>query len=190
MRSRSFGWAVVAIIIGSTGAACVMPDKSTSSVIATSGVPSVSGAPTPQTAAVGATVEVTTDSGTKAAYTVANFRPASDVKEYYQAKGTLYEVDVTIQGEAGTVPVSPIYFSASTQDGTHIDAALGAVDNDLNVSDLPPNQHVAGQVVFDVPTGTNITQILLSGPLSSEQAVWSVPPAPPAPPAPPSEPSP
>jgi hypothetical protein len=78
MWSRSFAWAIVAIFIGSTGVACVMPDKSSSNVIATRGVPSVSAAPTPQAAALGATVEVTTDLGTKAAYTVSNFRPASD----------------------------------------------------------------------------------------------------------------
>jgi hypothetical protein len=157
-----------------------MPDQSSSNVIATSGVPSVSAAPTPQPAALGATVEVTTESGTKAAYTVANFRPATGVKEFYQAKGALYEVDVTVQGEAGSVPVNPTYFSASTEDATHVDSVFGAVDNDLNVSELPPGQHVAGQVVFDVPAAKNVTQILLSGPLGSEQAVWSVASSPPA----------
>ncbi|MGO8937439.1 MAG: DUF4352 domain-containing protein [Mycobacterium sp.] len=75
---------------------------------------------------------------------------------------------------AGSVPVSPLYFSASTQDGTHLDADLTAVDNQLAVSDLPQGQHVSGRVAFDVPTGKNITQILLSGPLASEQALWSV----------------
>ena len=99
MRSRSFARAVVAAFVDSTGVACVMPDQSSSNVIATSGVPSVSAAPTPQAAALGATVEATTEQGTKAAYTVANFRPATGVKEFYQAKGALHEVDVTVQAK-------------------------------------------------------------------------------------------
>jgi hypothetical protein len=41
MWSRSFAWAVVARIIGATVVACVMPDRSSSNVIATSGVPSL-----------------------------------------------------------------------------------------------------------------------------------------------------
>lgn len=181
MRSRSIASAVVAVIIGSTGVACVMPDRSSSNVIATSGVPSVSAAPTPQPAALGATVEVTTtELHTKAAYTVANFRPASDAKEFYQTKGALYEVDATVQGEAGSVPVNPTYFSASTEDATHVGSVFGATDNQLDVSDLPPGQHVAGEIVFDVPTGKNITRILLSGPLGAEQAEWSVTSSPPA----------
>jgi hypothetical protein len=180
MRSRSFARAVVAVIIGSTGVACAMPDQSSSNVIATSGVPSVSAAPTPQAAALGATIEVTTQAGTKAAYTISNFRPATPVNAYFPVKGTLYSVDITIQGEAATVPVNPTYFSASTKDATHVDVLFGAVDNQLAVSELPPGQHVSGQVAFDVPTGMTIAQILLSGPLSSEQAVWSVTSSPPA----------
>jgi hypothetical protein len=34
-------WAVVAVIIGATVVACVMPDHNSSNVIATSGVPSL-----------------------------------------------------------------------------------------------------------------------------------------------------
>jgi hypothetical protein len=151
-----------------------MPDSSTNKVIATSGVPSVAGAtPTPRPVALGATVEVSTENNTKAAYTVSNLRPATPADEYMRPKGTLYSIDVTIQGIAGSVPVSPIYFSASTQDATHLDAALSMVDNELSVSDLPPGQHISGRVAFDVPTGKSIAQILLSGPLSSQQAVWS-----------------
>jgi hypothetical protein len=48
------------------------------------------------------------------------------------------------------------------------------VDNQLAASDLPQGQKVFGRVGFDVPTGQNIAQMLLSGPLGSEQAVWSV----------------
>lgn len=141
---------------------------------ATSGVPSVSAAPPiPSPVALGATLEVTSQDGKKAAYTVSNLLPAA-ASQFTQVKGTLYSIDVTVQGIAGSVPVSPLYFSASTQDGTHLDADLTAVDNQLAVSDLPQGQHVSGRVAFDVPTGKNITQILLSGPLASEQALWSV----------------
>jgi hypothetical protein len=173
MRSRSLAWAVVTVIIGSTGVACVMPDKSTSHVIATSGVPNVSAAPPSQPpAALGATLEVTTENGTKAAYTVSSLRPAV-ANEFTQVKGKLYSINVTVQAEAGTVAVNPLYFSGSTEDGTHLDAELGAVDNQLAATDLPQGQKTSGQVAFDVPSGKNITQITLSGPLGSQQGLWS-----------------
>jgi hypothetical protein len=138
----------------------------------------VSAAPTPKTVALGATVVVTSDTGTEAAYTVSRFQPVT-ANEYYPVKGNLYAVAVTIHSEAGSVPVNPTYFSASTEDGTHVDSVMGAAKNELSVSELPPGQHVSGWVTFDVPAGKNITQILLSGPLGSEQAVWSVPSSPP-----------
>jgi Domain of unknown function (DUF1942) len=175
MGSRSLAWAVVTVMVGLTGVACMMPDSSTNKVIATSGVPRVgAGTSNQPPAALGATVEVSTENGTKAAYTVANLRPATPANEFTQIKGTLYSIDVTVQGEAGTVPVNPMYFSASSKDGTHLDVDFAAVDNQLNVSDLPQGQHVSGRIAFDVPTGQNIAQILLSGPLGSIQAMWSV----------------
>jgi Domain of unknown function (DUF1942) len=175
MPSRSLAWAVVTVIVGLTGVACVMPDKSSNRVLATTGVPSVSAAPPSlQPGAMGDTLEVTTQNGTKAAYTVSNMRPATPANQFTQVKGKLYSIDVTVQGIAGTVFVSPLYFSASTEDRTHLDADLSVVDNQLTVSNLPQAQHVSGRVAFDVPTGKNITQILLSGPLGGEQALWSV----------------
>jgi hypothetical protein len=173
MGSRSLAWAVVTVIIGSTSTACVMPDSSTNRVLATSGVPSVAGTPNQAPAALGATIEVSSENGKKAAYTVSNLRPATPPNEFMTVKGTLYSIDVTVQGIAGTVPVNPMYFSASTPDGTHLEADFMAVDNQLSASNLPQGQHVSGRVGFDVPTGKNIAQILLSGPLGGQQAVWS-----------------
>ena len=77
-------------------------------------------------AALGATIEVSSENGTKAAYTVSNLRPATPANEFTQVKGTLYSIDVTVQGIADTVPVNPTYFSASTKDGAHIDVDIMA----------------------------------------------------------------
>ena len=45
---------------------------------------------------------------------------------------------------------------------------------------VAPGVSFADSLAFDVPIGMTIAQILLSGPLSSEQAVWSVTSSPPA----------
>lgn len=170
--SRSIASAAISVIVGLTSAACVMPTSN--KVIATSGVPSVAGAQSQPHAALGATIEVSDSTGSKkAAYTVADFQ-STVPKQYTQVNGTLYTINVTVQGVSGTVTVSPTYFSASTKDGTHLDPKLAAVDNELTVSQLPQGQHMTGQIGFDVPTGQAIAQILLQGPLGDTQAVWSV----------------
>jgi hypothetical protein len=159
MRSRSLAaYAVVAVIVGSTGAACAMPGQGTSRVIATSGVPSVSAAPPNQPpASLGATLEITSSEGKKAAYTVSDFQPATPANAYVVVKGKLYSIDVTAQAEAGTVVVNALDFSARTEDGTHLKAELGMVDNEFLMAELPQGQHLSGRVAFDVPTGKNIT---------------------------------
>ena len=59
---------------------------------ATSGVPSVSAAPPiPSPVALGATLEVTSQDGKKAAYTVSNLLPAA-ASQFTQVKGTLYSI--------------------------------------------------------------------------------------------------
>ena len=55
----------------------------------------MSAAPSPQAAALGATIEVTTQGGTNAAYTVSNFRPATPVNAYFPVKGRLHSVDLS-----------------------------------------------------------------------------------------------
>jgi hypothetical protein len=114
MVSRSLAWTVVTVV-GLTTVAC--------GLIATSRVPNVAGTLNHPPAALGATIEVSNENGTKAAYTVANFR-AVTAAEYTQVKGTLYAIDITIQGISGAVPVNPMCFSASTQDRTHLDSKL------------------------------------------------------------------
>ncbi len=176
MGSSPLAWAVVTVIIGSTGVACAMPDSSTNRVIATSGVPSLSSAPPSQPPArLGATLEITAPEGRKAAYTVSNLEPATLVSNFKVVKGKLYSIDVTAQAEAGTVLVNPLDFSARTEDGTHLDADLGVVDNQFSLTELPQGQHVSGRVAFDVPAGKGVTQIAVVPPFFGVQpGLWSV----------------
>ena len=164
------------------GAACAAIPNST--VIATSGVPSVSTAsPTQQNAPVGSTIEATTESlsasgGTvtgRAAYTVTNLHPTTAAHEYTEVKGTLYSVDVTVQVETGVVVVHPWFFAARTEDGTNMTAELGALDNELPATDLPQGQKVRGPIAFDVPRGKNITEIVLTDGMGGPQrGRWTV----------------
>jgi hypothetical protein len=81
---------------------------------------------------------------------------------------------VIIQTQTGTATVNALYFKARTADGTNIDAALGAVDNGLTFGEVPQGQKLRGPVAFDVPPGHVITQIVLTGPLGSQDGLWTV----------------
>jgi Domain of unknown function (DUF1942) len=170
----------VAVVVGSAVAACMPAERvSTNTVIATTGVPSVSAAPTNQPpAAIGDTLDVSgtsiTGSATRAAYTVANLQPATVSNSFIPVQGTLFSIDVMIYALEGTVSVNPLDFTARTEDGTNLQAALATVEPQLFSGDLPQGRKVRGKVGFDVPAGMNITQIVLAEILGSHQGLWSV----------------
>jgi hypothetical protein len=169
--SPSLAFSVAAIVMLSLGAAACVP-RPPGTVIATSGVPSVSAAPPPQQkAAIGATLEVVTDTGT-AAYTVANLQPTAGA-DYWPVKGTLYSVDVTIQTQSGNTTYNVNYFNARTEDGSNLLPEVGSVEPGLPYGDLPQGQKVAGAVAFDVPSGKAIVQIVLTDPLGRQAGLWS-----------------
>ena len=178
-------WASALVVVLPLGVACASaPHRPGSTVIATTGIPTVSTAtPTQERAALGATIEVTietlkTDGGTvkgTADYTVANLHPIAPVHSYPEVKGTLYSVDVTVQTISGVVIVHPWNFALRTEDGTNLTPDLNAVDNGLPATDLPQGQKVSGPIAVDVPPGKTITEIVLSNGIGGTQlGLWSV----------------
>lgn len=158
-----------------TVSATMPPSGSASpSVIVTSGV-SATGQPSQNKAMLGATLEVSSRDG-NAAYTVSDLKVAAPLSSQYgvPVKGTLYSIDVSIQGESGAVRTNPLDFSARTADGTNLQAALGTVSDQLVVGDVPAGQTLRGLVAFDVPAGTSIAQIVLGGARGHQAAAWSV----------------
>jgi hypothetical protein len=169
-----FLWVVIGTIVISTSAACMPLQHATSTVIATSGIPSVSAPPPAPQAVIGSTLQVTT-STTAAAYTVANLRQAVPSNEYVTVQGTLMAVDVIVQTQSGTVPVNVNYFHARTEDGTQFDTfQMAMLPGQLTFGDLPQGQKLRGVVAFDIPPGQTIAQIVLSGPIGSQDGLWTV----------------
>jgi hypothetical protein len=92
----------------------------------------------------------------------------------YTVQGKLVGTTVTIEGVSGTVSVNPLYFSARTAAGDSIKVALGAPDNQLDATDVEAGQKLRGVVVFDVPSGTNISLVLMSDTGLNQVATWTV----------------
>lgn len=167
-------WMVIAAIVISAGAACVPSQHSTSTIIATTGIPTVSAPPPAPQARIGSTLQVTTSTST-AAYTVGNLQPVTSNNEYAPVKGTLMAADVIIQTQSGTAAVNVNYFHARLADGTQIDTdQMAGLTGQLTFGDLPQGQKLRGWIAFDVPPGQTIAQIVLTGPLGSQDGLWTV----------------
>lgn len=121
----------------------------------------------------GATLEVTTDSGS-AAYTVGDLRPVPPDAQIIPAKGAMYAVDVRIAGKSGTTTVNGFYFVAGTADGSTIAPAVGAVRPGITYGQLAEGQSVQGHVAFDVAPGASITAVFLRDPRGRQLAAWSL----------------
>lgn len=130
--------------------------------------------PSQPKAVVGATLEITSDDA-RAAYTVANLTPAWPAGSLHMpVQGKLFSINVIIESESGSVTYNPLYFSARTEDGTNLQAANGIIDDQLLGGHLGPGQKIAGRVAFDVPTGKNITEIVLADYAGQQKGRWSV----------------
>ena len=89
--------------------------------------------PIPSPVALGATLAVTSQDGKKAAYNRRNQLPAA-ASQFTQVKGTLYSIDVTVQGITGSVPVSPLYsVRAPRMELTLMRTSLRSIINSLLV---------------------------------------------------------
>jgi hypothetical protein len=106
----------VAVATMALPAGCAEPAPSTAPNQTTAEVSSTP-PPSPQAAALGTTLDVTTASG-KASYTVANLAPVPLDAQIIPAKGTMYAVDVTIVAQSGTTVFNGFFFVARDQNGT------------------------------------------------------------------------
>jgi hypothetical protein len=96
--------------------------------------------------------------------------PAQDL---LPPQGAFYGSQVTIAAESGTVSVNPFSFSARTANGTNLQPTIAMGLNDLPATELPQGQKVSGWLVFDVPNGQGITEIILSDPLGTQLGRWT-----------------
>jgi uncharacterized lipoprotein len=127
----------------------------------------------PQAAVSGQTLHISTPEGS-AAYTVDNLQPVPAEAVIIPAKGTLYAVDVTIQGESGTTTVNGFYFVARAEGGAVIAPSVGAVNPGITSGQLAEGQKMAGHLAFDVAPGQSIVQITLRDPKGNPLAAWSL----------------
>jgi len=167
---------VVSVVIGSALIACARPAPPTEPAtsmptdIAPSSAPAPSG---PRTAQSGATLDIDT-ADWSAAYTVGNWRAVPVDAQIIPAKGAMYSVDVRILGRSGTVPVNGFYFAASTDDGSTVAPAVGAVRPGITYGQLIAGQSVEGHVAFDFAPGTAVTGVLLRDPAGKQLAFWTL----------------
>lgn len=173
---RKMSGLFVTCVVGCTAAALVLMTASCSpsstEVVATSGGAAPVDAPTVDATPLGSTVQIE-DGGTTYAVTVENFEPAVPFEYGLPATGQLMQVEVTIQGIAGSTNINPLYVSARAADGTSYDAAIGTTDGQLSVTTLGAGDVIKGSVPFDV-TGSPIATIRWSGPLLDNLATWTV----------------
>lgn len=97
--------------------------------------------------------------------------PAQD---FLPLQGALYGSQVTVAADKGTVTVNPFFFSARTQNGTNLQSTITMGTNELPATELPQGQKVTGWLVFDVPQGQRIVEIILSDPLGAQLGRWTV----------------
>lgn len=162
------GIAAVAILTG-----CSTEDSDAKVVESTApaGAPEAKGAGDAK-AVVGQTQEIST-SGKKLNVTVSDLITATPSQYAMPVKGSLHQVTVTIQGVEGSMPVNPMYVSARAADGTSYKSALGAIDGQLDSTDISAGDTIKGNVAFDV-TGDPIATIRYEDPLGKQLASWSV----------------
>lgn len=122
-------------------------------------------------AQIGDTVTAT-DSGASVQITVTNLHAVTKPSEFYTPAGTVYSVDVTINCTSGSFSANPLEFTARTAAGDSSEAALGAVDNQIETTDVAAGQRLRGAVAFDMPKGSKPALIVLSGPLGDQIATW------------------
>lgn len=127
----------------------------------------------PQSAQVGATLDIDTPTGA-ASYTVGNWRAVPADAQIIPATGVMYSVDVRIVATAGAIPVNGFYFAARTADGTTVAPAVGAVRPGITYGQLTQGQSVDGHVAFDFAPGTAVTGVVLRDPGGKQLAFWSV----------------
>jgi hypothetical protein len=80
-----------------------------------------------------------------------------------------------VASESGTVTVNPLFFAARTGNGTNLQSTVLIELDGLPATELPQGQKVTGWLVFDVPPGQRITEIILSDPLGAQLGRWTVP---------------
>jgi len=144
-----------------------------------SGVPTVS---------IGGTVTVSQEmngptegvTGT-AGVTVSNFAalPYPRIEKYpatpVPLHGAGYTVWVEIDTRSGEFSYSTVYFSVRTPGGDIYVASTVGLEDDLGSGTLSSGERRHGSLLFEIPSGTNLTEIVLVGTdASTPLAVWTL----------------
>jgi hypothetical protein len=83
--------------------------------------------------------------------TVTNLRPSDAAIPGFQPAGQLYQADVTVKADAGTVQPHITRFAARAFNGTVYQVLnKGPVPNGLDPSPIDQGQQTAGELYFDV----------------------------------------
>jgi len=90
------------------------------------------------------------------------------------SSGTLYGVEVRFISVSGTVPVHPSYFAARTDGSANAPSTYADVEGLLPDTELPEGQRLRGWVVFDVPRGNTIKEVVLEEPAGGQLGRWLV----------------
>lgn len=175
-KRRKWPWVIlgifVVLVVIIIAAAVSGSGDDNGTVVATSGIPSVSAkVGNDSTPPFGASIEVKSGNS-KMVITVAAPQQGTP-GEFATVTGTLYTSDVTVQCTEGTCSdINPLNFSAATTEGTHTEVSLGAVDNQLSSDTIPAGQKTVGQIGFDVPSGQGIKSISYSAGFGSSTPTW------------------
>lgn len=177
VRPVRFGAALaIATVIAAAGiglSACAKPAPTAGPPVTEDTNPTSPAPAGPVAGQSGATLDVTTDSGS-AAYTVGNLQAVPPDAQIIPARGAMYAVDVRVTGRSGTTTVNGFYFVAGTADGSTVAPAVGAVRPGITYSQLGEGQSVEGHVAFDVAPGASITAVFLRDPRGRQLAAWSL----------------
>ncbi|MGN7133881.1 DUF1942 domain-containing protein [Rhodococcoides corynebacterioides] len=123
-------------------------------------------------AAAGSALTIDSNGATREV-TIEGYGPATPAQYGLPATGELVQVTVTIRGIEGTTQLNPLYFTARAEDGTSYQAALGAIDGQLDVGTVPAGDVIRGAVAFDV-TGAPVQSIRYTDELGGQLGTWNV----------------
>jgi hypothetical protein len=126
----------------------------------------------PAVARPGSVLAFDTGDGSKGTATITVLSAAAPSVLYQPDGGKLLGVTATITCTAGTLSINPLYFSAKNAAGDTYQVALGDAQGQMDTNDLPAGQKVRGVIAFNVPAGQKLSEIILSGPLGDQLALW------------------
>ncbi|MBO0692367.1 MAG: nuclear transport factor 2 family protein, partial [Acidimicrobiaceae bacterium] len=88
------------------------------------------------------------------------------------------EVEGCVPADGKATSFNPLYFSLKMPDNTKVNAELGAVDGQIDSSDVGTGDCIRGKVGFALPTGTRPSALYFEELLGGSPLRWTLPSTP------------